>query len=169
MEKMKDKFILDACCGGRMFWFDKRHPNVLYIDKRIIGDNNPEHRVKPDIVMDFKNMDFKDNEFKLVVFDPPHIRRSNDNKGHIARDYGVLSPNWKSDIKAGFDECWRVLDDYGVLIFKWSSVEIPIKDVLGIIGKMPLFGHKTRQHKNMVSSTHWFCFMKIPQEENPNE
>ena len=24
------KKILDACCGGRMFWFDKKHPNVLY-------------------------------------------------------------------------------------------------------------------------------------------
>ena len=26
--------ILDACCGGRMFYFEKNHPNVLYIDRR---------------------------------------------------------------------------------------------------------------------------------------
>lgn len=26
--------ILDACCGGRMFYFDKDHPNILYIDRR---------------------------------------------------------------------------------------------------------------------------------------
>jgi hypothetical protein len=26
--------ILDACCGSRMFWFDKGNPNCLFIDKR---------------------------------------------------------------------------------------------------------------------------------------
>lgn len=28
------KKILDACCGSRMFWFDKKNPNVLFMDKR---------------------------------------------------------------------------------------------------------------------------------------
>lgn len=28
------KKILDACCGSRMFWFDKENPKVLYMDKR---------------------------------------------------------------------------------------------------------------------------------------
>ena len=32
---MKDKFILDACCGGRMFWENKKHPNTIYIDNRL--------------------------------------------------------------------------------------------------------------------------------------
>jgi len=163
----KEKFILDACCGGRMMWFNKKHPNCLYVDKRTLNDSHPTHNVLPDRVMDFRNMDLPDESFKLVVFDPPHIRRSEDNKGHIARDYGVLSTTqWKSDIKQGFDECWRVLKNYGVLIFKWSSVEIKLKDVLNVINKKPLFGHKTRQHKNMISSTHWFCFMKIPDKGN---
>ena len=31
---MEDKKILDACCGSRMFWFDKNNPDVLFIDKR---------------------------------------------------------------------------------------------------------------------------------------
>lgn len=26
------KPILDACCGGRMFYFDKNNPNVLFTD-----------------------------------------------------------------------------------------------------------------------------------------
>ena len=29
-----DKLRLDACCGSRMFWFDKQNPNVLFVDKR---------------------------------------------------------------------------------------------------------------------------------------
>jgi hypothetical protein len=24
---MKGKFILDACCGPKLFWFNKNHPN----------------------------------------------------------------------------------------------------------------------------------------------
>lgn len=31
---MSKKIILDACCGSRMFWFDKKNPNVLFIDNR---------------------------------------------------------------------------------------------------------------------------------------
>ena len=28
---MNDKFILDVCCGGRTFWFNKKHDT--YYDK----------------------------------------------------------------------------------------------------------------------------------------
>lgn len=28
------KIILDACCGSRMFWFDKYNPLALFVDKR---------------------------------------------------------------------------------------------------------------------------------------
>ena len=28
------KLILDACCGSRMFWFDKANPNVEFVDCR---------------------------------------------------------------------------------------------------------------------------------------
>lgn len=26
---LNNKFILDACCGGKMFWFNKNHPNTM--------------------------------------------------------------------------------------------------------------------------------------------
>ena len=29
-----NKEILDVCCGGRMFWFDKHNPDVLFSDIR---------------------------------------------------------------------------------------------------------------------------------------
>ena len=31
---MDEKLILDACCGGKMFWYNKNHPSVLYVDNR---------------------------------------------------------------------------------------------------------------------------------------
>lgn len=30
--------ILDACCGSKMFWFDKENPNVTYMDIRRYSD-----------------------------------------------------------------------------------------------------------------------------------
>ena len=26
--------ILDACCGAKMFWFDRENPDVVYMDER---------------------------------------------------------------------------------------------------------------------------------------
>ena len=26
--------ILDACCGSKMFWFDKAEPHTTYMDRR---------------------------------------------------------------------------------------------------------------------------------------
>lgn len=68
------KRILDACCGSRMFWFDKQNGEVLYMDNRQIHDTLCDGRkleIKPDVVADFRNIPFGDNTFYLVVFDPP--------------------------------------------------------------------------------------------------
>ena len=31
---MSEIRILDACCGSRMFWFDKAEPHTTYMDRR---------------------------------------------------------------------------------------------------------------------------------------
>lgn len=81
-----DKKILDACCGGRRFWFNKEHPNALYVDNQLVeptivgkGKNGRIHEVKPDVVMDFRKLDLPDNHFALVVFDPPHFTSLGEN------------------------------------------------------------------------------------------
>ena len=68
--------ILDACCGSKMFWYDKDNPFVIFMDNREENDILCDGRkliVKPDIVADFRNMPFPDNTYGLVVFDPPHL------------------------------------------------------------------------------------------------
>ena len=76
----------------------------------------------------------------------------------MARNYGYWNKEtWKTDLKAMFDECWRVLDDCGVLIFKWNEASIKKKEVLEVLGKEPLFGHPVKSK----IPTHWFCFMKL--------
>jgi len=69
--------ILDVCCGGRMFYFDKQDSRVLFQDIREIDTTLCDGRafsIKPDVVGDFTNMVFADNTFSMVVFDPPHLR-----------------------------------------------------------------------------------------------
>ncbi len=77
-----NKPILDACCGSRMFWFDKKNPSVIFIDKRsetVTAKDRDKIRtieIKPDVVADFTNLPFDDNSFYMVVFDPPTFENS---------------------------------------------------------------------------------------------
>lgn len=159
---LKNKLILDACCGGRMFWYNKKHPNTLYIDNRKIGighidQRNCQHNVNPDILMDFRSLDLPDNHFKLIVWDPPHILDMNKTSIYCKKYGSLNSESWQTDLKKGFSECWRVLDNYGILIFKWCEVSIRINKVVNLFPEDPLFGHPIMSKAN----THWLCFMKI--------
>lgn len=166
---MKEKLILDVTCGGRTIWFNKKHPNALYLDRRkekkgFIKDR-PKFEVNPDKIMDFRDLKFPDKSFKLVVWDPPHLKALSP-KSWIAKKYGSLCPEtWQDDINRGFKEYYRVLEDHGTLIMKWScsatstpSRDIPLKEMLKQIPITPLFGHTTGSKSN----TYWICFMKIP-------
>lgn len=152
-----DKKILDACCGSRMFWFDKENPEVLFADIRDESHELCDGRqleIKPDVQCDFRDLPFEDCAFKMVVFDPPHLHKLGQSSW-MAKKYGVLNYHWRHDIKQGFDECMRVLDFDGTLIFKWNEDQIPAKEVLKVIDKQPLFGHTSGQ------KTKWFAFLKL--------
>ncbi len=154
---MKKK-ILDPCCGSKMFWFDKNHPDVLFADIRSETHKLCDGRtieIKPDMEIDFRAMPFEDCSFKMVVFDPPHLKDLGQNTW-MAQKYGVLLPTWETDIQAGFDECMRVLEPNGVLIFKWNEIQIKLSTVLEIIKYKPLFGHTSGKHGRTI----WLAFMK---------
>ena len=154
-------YILDACCGGRMCWFDKNNLHTLYVDCRRAAPGHvplrPKHTVQPDELVDFRSMPYSDKAFKLILFDPPHMLKRNGKEGLMAAKYGCLGEHWEDDIRQGFEECWRVLDDFGTLIFKWSSSEVPLKKVLSLFSHEPLFGHTTTRS----GTTHWMTFFKL--------
>ena len=160
---MSGKRVLDVACGSRMFYFDKENPDVEFCDNRTV----PNHEyypgrfieIRPDTVCDFTALPFPDGAYKLVVFDPPHLKRAGDS-GWSAMKYGCLKGDWQTTIQKGFAECFRVLDPDGVLIFKWSEIQIPLSDILPLSPYKPIFGN--RSGKN--GKTHWLCFMK-PREE----
>ncbi|MGJ0995745.1 class I SAM-dependent methyltransferase [Enterococcus casseliflavus] len=147
--------ILDACCGSRMFWFDKQNPNVTFMDiRQHYEELETGHvvNVNPDIVGDFRDMPFESDTFDMVVFDPPHLIHAGENSW-LAKKYGRLDELWPEDIRQGFAECMRVLKPNGSLIFKWNEDQISLQEVLAAIGEQPLFGNKR-------SKTHWLVFMK---------
>lgn len=109
--------------------------------------------------MDFTNLPFNDESFRLVVFDPPHLMHAGKNSW-LAKKYGRLGNDWRTDIKKGFAECFRVLEDSGILIFKWNENQISVREILSLTDEKPLFGHVTRKHKENQTSTHWFTFIK---------
>ncbi len=161
------KLILDACCGGRLCWFDKKHPQALYIDiverPKGILPMRKNFSVEPDMIADFREMPFPARSFKIVLWDPPHIRDL-PQEDFMRNRYGNLNgETWKYDLTKGFNECWRVLEDYGVLIFKWSENDIPLKEVLSLFPVRPLFGHTTSKH----GRTKWCVFMKFPADVTP--
>lgn len=166
MKQINKKLILDASCGGRMMWFNKKHPNAIYIDNRKLGkgifSTHPNFEVAPDILMDFRKMKFKDNSFSLVVWDPPHMLSLTKNS-YMAKKYGILNKEtYKKDLQLGFKECLRVLKKNGILVFKWSEAEssrkrsISAYDVIRFFEVQPLFGSRSGK-----GNTHWFCYMKL--------
>jgi SAM-dependent methyltransferase len=112
--------------------------------------------VRPDVVGDFASMPFPDDSFCHVVFDPPHIER-NEPLGTVTKKYGCLKGDWRSMIRSGFAECFRVLRSGGTLIFKWCEVEIPLADVLLLTDQKPLYGHRSGKKVG----THWVAFVKL--------
>lgn len=153
------KRVLDACCGGKHFWFDKNNSDVVFCDKRYEEDillcNGQHISVTPDVVCDFKNLPFEDNSFYLTVFDPPHLVNKSEN-AWMVKKYGTLPKDWQNELKQGFSECWRVTKPNGTIVFKWNEVQVPTSKIIDIFGKQPLFGHKSGKRMN----TNWLVFMK---------
>lgn len=153
-----DKKILDATCGSRMMWFDKNNPEALFADKRneshVLCDGRALE-INPDLEINFTDMPFNNAVFNLVVFDPPHLNKLGKNS-YMAKKYGVLEPTWEIDIKAGFEECWRVLKPNGVLIFKWNENQIKVNRIIKLLPQKPLFGHPSGRHGQTI----WMTFMK---------
>lgn len=150
--------ILDATAGSRMMWFDPGDERVIFLDKRHEQTELCDGRslvIAPDVQADFTAMPFSGETFQVVVFDPPHLERVGDTSWTKAK-YGALLPGWEDVIRSGFTECFRVLKSGGILIFKWSEVQIPISKVLPLAGAKPLFGHKTGKSQG----THWVTFIK---------
>ena len=158
--------VLDPCCGSRMMWFDRTNADVIFGDQRsetlTVTDRSHGNAsgtrtlcIDPDTLMDFRALPYADGTFKLVAFDPPHLKKAGP-RSWLAAKYGKLGPDWREDLRLGFAECFRVLATDGVLVFKWNETQIKVREVLALTPIQPLFGHPTGRK----GLTHWLVFMK---------
>lgn len=154
---LSEKYILDAACGSRLFYYDRKNKHVLYMDERngnyLRSDGN-DIEVRPDVCASFEAIPFPSESFRVVVFDPPHLLTCGDNSD-LFKKYGRLEKDtWPQVIRAGFKECFRVLEKHGMLLFKWNEHDIKLPVILELCPYRPLLG--TRTH----TQTHFLTFLK---------
>lgn len=151
-----------------MFWFDKADERAIFGDIR-----SERHELKdasskggsrqlvihPDLQLDFCQLPFPDEQFHLVVFDPPHLVH-NGSHSWLAKKYGKLGTAWRDDVRCGFAECFRVLKPFGTLIFKWSEADVKVSELLMLTEEKPLIGNRYGKR----SQSHWLVFMKPGRE-----
>lgn len=158
--------VLDPCCGSRMMWLDRQHPDAIFGDQRSEtitvrdrshgkADGTRTLQISPDVQLDFRALPYADQTFALVAFDPPHLERAGP-RSWLGAKYGKLGPDWRDDLRAGFAECFRVLRRDGVLVFKWNETQVKVREVLALTPVQPLFG----QVSGRKGFTHWLVFMR---------
>ena len=149
-----------------MWWFDRAHPEAIFGDcrreVRTVTDRSHGNasgvrviRIEPDTLLDFRALPFPDGAFKLVAFDPPHLLQAGP-RSWLAAKYGKLSDDWRDDLRQGLAECFRVLTNDGVLVFKWNETQVKLREVLALTPHQPLFGNTSGKK----AGTHFMVFLK---------
>lgn len=68
--------ILDACCGSKMFWFDKEHKETVYMDKRTLDTTLCDGRK---LIDEINTFDFRGNLYDFGGF----VKRAKRIKGSV--------------------------------------------------------------------------------------
>jgi SAM-dependent methyltransferase len=153
--------IIDVCCGGKMWWFNKSRRGVLMMDNRKVEPGTVKGEnwsVEPDLVADFTKIPFENESFYKVVCDPPH--KIKNDSGIITQKYGFLGENWQEKLTLMFEECWRILKPGGTFIFKWADTSIPPRKVLECFDKWEERLDVSTHTKKGVNNTYFFSFFK---------
>ncbi len=170
---------LDASAGLRMMHTNKDNPLFVYLDQRgdtELAKDKADYEVqrgrrgtkkwKPKISTvkgDFRKLDFPDEYFQFIVWDPPHLKWLGA-QSLFRKRFGALdAETWPDDIKRGAAELWRVLKVGGVLVFKWNDSQISHKKVIALFPAKPIIQNITgggKKGHGKFSETTWHCFLK---------
>jgi hypothetical protein len=146
--------IIDVSAGKRAVWFNKHHPDALYIDIR------PE--VQPDVVCDSRELPITTpnipdwtSYFDLAVFDPPHVNFGRN--AELSYTYGYHTTEEIRDIiTRTATQLHRVLKPDGMLSFKWNDHDQKLDKVIALMPQFePLVGATTSMRTKHASTTFW--------------
>jgi hypothetical protein len=147
--------ILDATAGNRAIWFQKDYPDATFIDLRTEG-------VDPrNVPMDCRHTDFRDGEFDLVIFDPPHMTCGP--ASAMAARYGhYLTAEIRELVGVAFVEFHRVLKLDGLVAFKWNDHDTSLDSILApVTGFDRLVGVPTATRTKHSSTTYWVLMRRV--------
>lgn len=144
--------ILDLTSGNRAVWFNKNHPEAIYLDKR--------SEVNPTIVCDSGRIpDSAGSGFDLVCFDPPHMNCGPNSNMSKVYGYHTTAEILEFVTKAA-SEAHRLSKSNALMAFKWNSHDIKLERVLKLMPQWePLFGHLTKDGPR--SQTYWVMLRRL--------
>ena len=144
--------ILDMSSGSRSMWFNRLHPDTVYVDLR--------PSMKPTVVCDTKALPFPSDLFDLIVFDPPHVTCGKTSV--MAQYYSSMEAEEIKDlISLSGKEAYRVSKDSGFLAFKWNDHDVKLERILRLMeGWEPLFGQRVAGRSKHRSGTYWTLLRK---------
>ncbi len=156
--------ILDVTAGNRHIWSDKSPEGVIFLDIE------PNLRIPPDVVGDFRKMSmFEDESFNLVVFDPP-FARCGDMHNRPDEKYGSYWGSIDSTfhflrlVNGGLKEIYRVLRPNGFLYLKFNDVHFSLEKLLLILKsnftELIRTSRRSQSGKGNKSATYWILFQK---------
>lgn len=145
--------IIDLSAGNRAVWFDKNYRDATYLDCR--------ESANPDVICDSRKTPFKDGEFDLVVFDPPHVNFGAN--AQMSKTYGHHTTSEIRDIVSGTSkEAYRITRTDALMALKWNDHDQKLDKILCLMSEWePLFGHKTSIRTKHLSTTYWVMLRRM--------
>lgn len=142
--------ILDLSAGRRAVWFNKNHPDTIYLDKR------PE--VNPTIVCD-TNQGIPGSGYSLICWDPPHMNCGPNS--NMSKVYGYHTTKQILElIEKTSKEVHKVSVENALMALKWNTHDISLKRVFNLMPDWePLFGHLTKDGPG--SQTYWIMLRRV--------
>lgn len=146
--------ILDCSGGKRNVWFNRCHPNAVYID------NRPE--MTPNVLCDSTQLPFPNEVFDLIVFDPPHGVHGE--HSYMSKYYGRYNSQEILNLLRGTSrEAYRVSKPEALMLLKWNDRDQRLDHILKQLEAWePLFGHKIAERSSHRASTYWLALLKRP-------
>jgi hypothetical protein len=144
--------ILDMSAGYRAIWFNRLHPDTVFVDIR--------PQVSPTVIANTEILPFPNNVFDLVVFDPPHVVNGRGSK--MGETYGsFLADEIKQTIQKSSAEAYRCSTGNALMAFKWNDHDVRLGRLIDLMeGWEPLFGHQVATRHKHRSSTYWVLLHK---------
>lgn len=145
--------IVDLSAGNRAVWYNKRHPDTVYLDIR--------PGVEPDIVCDTRSLPDL-GPVDLFCFDPPHCNTGKNSD--MSKRYGHHTTAEILDtIEKTGKEAHRVAAPNALMALKWNTHDIRLQRVFDLLPDWePLFGHLTKDGSTSKSQTYWVMLRARP-------